>query len=204
MRWIISMAVLVPVLAWADADPKFTKLRDQAEALASLDGFVEKYVGNCGSALMGGAECEKNAEIFRRGATNKKFYMIITEDSAGVLQMGEVNVGEGTLVLNLTPFFAGSSSAITHGAPSKTDANGNPVLPFLRIPSVLPEGWNPGMMARQVQAKALRLQIVFTPQGLWTLPKKGGGTIKGIKAKFDAVLVSVGRTGEQVGLLITK
>jgi hypothetical protein len=60
------------------------------------------------------------------------------------------------------------------------------------------------MMARQVQGQALRLQIVFTPQGVWTLPRKGGGTMKGVKAKFDAVLVSVGRTGEQVGLWMGK
>lgn len=204
MRWLVMTLVVGSTLAWADADPKFVKLRDQAEPLTSVGSFVEKYVGECASPLLGGAECEKNAEIFRRGATNKKFYMIITEDSAGVLQLGEVNVGQGTLTLNLTPFFAGSNSAITHGAPSRTDSNGNPVLPFLRIPSQLPEGWNPGLMARQVQAKALRLQIVFTPQGLWTLPKKGGGSIKGVKARLEAVLVTVGRTGEQVGLWVNK
>lgn len=204
MRWLVTTMLVVPALVWADADPKFVKLRDQAEPLTSVGSFVEKYVGDCASPLLGGAECEKNAEIFRRGATNKKFYMIITEDSAGVLQLGEVNVGQGTLTLNLTPFFAGSNSAITHGAPSRTDSNGNPVLPFLRIPSQLPEGWNPGLMARQVQAKALRLQIVFTPQGLWTLPKKGGGSIKGVKARLEAVLVTVGRTGEQVGLWVNK
>jgi hypothetical protein len=203
VRWIISLVLVVPMVVWADADPKFVKLRDQAEALTAVDSFVEKYVGECASALLGGAECTKNSDIFRRGATGKKFYMIITEDSAGVLQMGEV-LGNGALTLNLTPFFAGANSAITHGAPARTDENGNPVLPFIKIPSQLPEGWNPGMMARQVQAKALRLQIVFTPQGVWSLPKKGGGTIKGIKAKLEAVLVSVGRTGEQVGLWVNK
>jgi len=29
--------------------------------------------------------------------------------------------------------------------------------------------------------------------------KKGGGTLKGVKARFDAVLVQVGRTGEVIG-----
>lgn len=204
MRCLLSLVVLIPSFVLADADARFAKLRDQAEPLTAVASFVEKYVGECASKLLGGAECEKNAEIFRRGATNKKFYMIITEDSAGVLQMGEVKVGEGTLTLNLTPFFAGANSAITHGAPSRTDSDGNPVLPFIRIPSQLPDGWNPGMMARQVQSKALRLQIVFTPQGVWTLPKKGGGTIKGVKAKLEAVLVTVGRSGEQVGLWVNK
>jgi hypothetical protein len=204
VRWLVTLMLLVPAMALADADPRFARLRDQAEAITSVASFVDKYVGDCVSPLLGGSECAKNAELFRRGATGKKFYMIITEDSSGVLQMGEVDVGKGTLTLNLTPFFAGSNSAITHGAPTKTDANGNPVLPFIRIPSVLPEGWNPGLMARQVQSKAMRLQIVFTPQGVWSLPKKGGGTIKGVKARFEAVLVTVGRTGEQVGLWLNK
>lgn len=203
MRCVTAVLLLVPTLALADVDPKFAKLRDDAEALASLTGFVEKYVGECGPAVLGGTECEKNAEFYRRGATNKKYYLIITEDTATVLQMGEVT-GRGAFILNFTPFLAASNSAITHGAPLKADANGNPVLPFIRIASTLPDEWNPAMMARQVQARALRVQVVFTPQGLWSLPKKGGGTIKGIKARFDAVLVQVGRTGETVGLWTAK
>lgn len=198
-----ALLLLVPVVALADVDPKFARLRDDAEALASLTGFVDKYVGDCGPALLGGKECEKNAELYRKGATNKKYYLIITEDTSSVLQMGEMT-RQGQFILNFTPFLAASRSAITHGAPLKADANGNPVLPFIRIASTLPDGWNPAMMARQVQARALRVQIVFTPLGLWTLPKKGGGTIKGIKARFDAVLVQVGRTGETVGLWTAK
>jgi hypothetical protein len=199
----ISIA-LISGLALADADQRFAKLRDQAEAMGAVSAFVEKYVGDCASKMMGGGECEKNAEIFRQGATGKKFYMIITEETSSVLQMGEVKVRNGEFVLNLTPFFAASGSAITHGAPTKTDGDGNPVMPFIRIESQLPENWNPAMMARQVQSQALRLQIVFTPQGVWTLPKKGGGTMKGVKAKFEAVLVTVGRTGDQVGLWLGK
>jgi hypothetical protein len=46
--------------------------------------------------------------------------------------------------------------------------------------------------------------VVFTPDDVWTLPKKGGGTMKGVKARFDAVLVQVGRTGEVVGTWYAK
>lgn len=208
MKSLVTLLVLVPLLvpgaARADVDQRFAKLRDQAEAMGALSAFIEKYVGDCQSKLLGGGECEKNAEVFRQGATGKKFYMIITEETSGVLQMGEVKVNNGSFVLNLVPFFAASGSAITHGAPSKTDADGNPVMPFIRIDSQMPDGWNPGMMARQVQSQALRLQIVFTPQGVWSLPKKGGGTMKGVKAKFDAVLVTVGRSGDVVGLWLGK
>jgi hypothetical protein len=204
MKLLPLLITLFSGLALADADQRFAKLRDQAEAMGAMSAFVEKYVGDCASKMLGGGECEKNAEIFRQGATGKKFYMIVTEETSAVLQMGEVKVKNGEFVLNLTPFFAASGSAITHGAPTKTDADGNPVMPFIRIDSNLPDNWNPAMMARQVQGQALRLQIVFTPQGVWSLPKKGGGTMKGVKAKFEAVLVTVGRTGDQVGLWLGK
>lgn len=203
MKLLTAVVVLIPALALADADQRFAKLRDQAEAMGSVSAFVDKYVGDCASKMMGGGECEKNAEIFRQGATGKKFYMIINEETATVLSMGEVK-SNGQFVLNLTPFFAAAGMAITHGAPAKTDADGNPVMPFIRVDAVLPDNWNPAMMQRQVQGQALRLQIVFTPQGVWTLPKKGGGQLKGVKAKFEAVLVSVGRTGDQVGLWLGK
>lgn len=203
MKLLTAVVVLIPTLALADVDQRFAKLRDQAEAMGAVSAFVDKYVGDCASKMMGGGECEKNAEIFRQGATGKKFYMIITEETSTVLSMGEVK-SNGQFVLNLTPFFAAAGMAITHGAPTKTDGDGNPVMPFIRMDAVLPDGWNPAMMQRQVQGQALRLQIVFTPQGVWTLPKKGGGQLKGVKAKFEAVLVSVGRTGDQVGLWLGK
>jgi hypothetical protein len=55
------------------------------------------------------------------------------------------------------------------------------------------------LMNRQVGARALRLQLIFTPEGVWSLPKKGGGQLRGIKTKFEGVIVQVGRTGEVIG-----
>jgi hypothetical protein len=190
-------------VAFGDADERFTKLRDQAEALASLSSFVEKYVGDCGPKMIASG-CEKNSAVFRRGATGKKFYMIVTEESSGVLSLGDANLKAGTFVLNMTPFFSASNIGLSQGTPTKTDANGNPLLPFLKIESKMPENWDMGMVARQTSARAFRIQIVFTPEGVWTLPKRGGGAIHGIKAKFDAVLVQVGRTGEHVGMYLGK
>jgi hypothetical protein len=177
-------------------DAKLTKLRTDAEAVSSIGAFVDKYLGDCG--MLGGADCEKSAEAFRKVANGKKFYMIVNEGSANVLQMGEVLNKNGGFILNLTPFFPGSNSALTHGSPTRADADGNPVIPFLRIDSVLPDGWNPGMVARQISAQAMRIQIVYTPQDIWTLNAKGK-KVKGIKAKFEAVVVTVGRTGEKIG-----
>ncbi len=203
MRGLVLMA-LVPVVAVAQVDRRFDPLRDNAEPLTSVGAFVDKYVGDCVSAMLGGADCEKNTQGFRRAAKGKKYYLIITEGTANVLQMSEMDNRSGRFILNLTPFFAGSNSAVTHGAPSKVDASGNVVLPFIRIESMLPDGWSPAMMGRQVQAQGLRLQVVFTVQDLWTLPKKGGGKLKGVKAKFDAVVVTDGRTGTQVGAWFAK
>src|SRR5205823_5759249 len=108
-----------------------------------------------------------NSEAFRKASNGHKFYMILTEDSTSVLSMGAFNPHGAEVTFNLTPFFPGSNSAVTHGAPSKTDPAGNPMLPFITLKGTLPDGWNVQMMARQVAARAMRLQVVFTPQGLW-------------------------------------
>jgi hypothetical protein len=196
MRLVKVMVLLGASVALADVESRFARLRDQAEPLSSMGPFIEQYAAECGEA---GAQCEKNAAMFRKARGDKKYYVIIPEDSAGVLSMGEINPRTGTAVINMTPFLTGAASVLTHGAPSKTDVNGNPVLPYVRIMAKVPEAWTPAMMARLVASRTLRLQIVFTPIGLWTLPKKGGGTLKGVRARFDGVLVQVARTGEVLG-----
>lgn len=201
MRWLVPL-LLISSQALADVDQKFAKMRDAAEKLGSLSEFIDNYGGSCGPLMT--AQCEEKRKEFRRGADGRKHYMIVTEDSASVLSMGDANPITGEFVLNMTPFFAAGDSAITHGAPSKTDANGNAILPYLRINAKLPDGWTMQLMNRQVQARALRIQVVFTPDGVWSLPKKGGGSIKGIKTRFDGVIVQIGRTGETIGMWYAK
>ena len=65
MKSLAVMLTLIPFVALADADQRFAKLRDQAEAMGAVSAFVEKYVGDCASKMLGGGECEKNAEVFR-------------------------------------------------------------------------------------------------------------------------------------------
>lgn len=202
---IVASAMVVGVTgeAFADGEGRFAKLAADAQALGSLKAFVGKFVGECDAREPGGAECEKNTQTFRKEATGKKFSLVVTDVTSSLLQVGEVK-GESGVVLNLVPFFTASGSALTHGAPSKTDTAGNPVMPFIRIDGMLPEGWSPAMMSRQTAAGALQLQVIFSPQGVWALPKKGGGSIKGVKARFEAVQITVGRTGDQVGLWLPK
>lgn len=195
-RALAVAGALIPSLVLADADARFARLRDQAEPVGGLGSFLEKYVGDCEP---GAVECRQVAEAYRRKANGKKFYMIVTEESAGMISMGPYNPA-GEFILNVTPFFGASGSAVTHGAPSRTDAEGNPILPYIRIKGITPEGGNAQSVSRWVSMRALRLQVVFTPQGTWTLNKKGGGKITGVRARMDAILLTVGRTGEQVGL----
>jgi hypothetical protein len=202
MRWLVPLLLISSQAAFADVDQKFAKMRDSAEKLGSLSEFIDNYGGSCGPLMT--AQCEEKRKEFRRGADGRKHYMIVTEDSASVLSMGDANPISGEFVLNMTPFFAAGDSAITHGAPSKTDANGNAILPYLRINAKLPDGWTMQLMNRQVQARALRIQVVFTPEAVWSLPKKGGGSIKGIKTRFDGVIVQIGRTGETIGMWYAK
>lgn len=204
LRRLLVLAVLAfPALSFADVDPRFAKLRDQAKPLGALGAFLESYIGECSDAFAG-AECKQNATEFRKDATGKKFYMIINEEQANMLSMGGYDPGEGEYTVNIAPLFAAGGYAVTHGAPKKTDANGNPVMNYVSSKGKVPPGWNAPSIQRLFSTRQLRVQVVFTPQGTWSLPRKGGGKIHGVKAKVDAVLITIGRTGEPVALWFGK
>ena len=203
-RTFALSAVVFSGVAFADVEAKFANLRDSAETVGSLGLFLEKYIGACDSVIQGGGECLKAAEAYRKGATGKKFYMIVLENDATMLSMGPYNPAGDQFTIHMTPFFPASNYALTHGAPSKTDANGNPVMSYLPITAPIPEMGNVGEISRAISSRQFRLQIVFTPLGLWTLPKKGGGKITGVKGKLDAVLVTYGRTGMKVATWYNK
>ena len=194
-----AVALLLPALALADVDPRFAKLRDESEPLGGLGAFLEKYIGACEGALVD-PQCKSQAEAFRKKYQGKRLYMIVTEDDATMLAPGPYSPGTGEYTINITPFFPGGRYALTHGAPKKTDASGNPLLPYLTVTGTLPEGWNGQMFSRMFSMRGMRVQVVFTPQGVWSLPKKGGGKNHGVTARIEGLLVSEGRTGGQMGL----
>ncbi|MFP2958940.1 DUF6066 family protein [Myxococcus sp. 1LA] len=198
-RILLAAALLLPALALADADPRFAKLRDEAEPLGGLGTFLEKYIGACDGAFVD-AQCKSNAEAFRKKYQGKRLYMIVTEDDASMLSAGPYSPGTGEYTINITPFFPGGSSALTHGAPKKTDASGNPILPYLTVTGDMPEGWNLQMFTRLFSMRAVRAQVVFTPQSVWSLPKKGGGKNHGVTARIEAILITEGRSGQPMGL----
>jgi hypothetical protein len=202
-RAFCVLLLLVARSAAADVDPAFARLRDAAEPIEGLGGFLDKYVGEC-SDLLAGKECAANARAFRARTDGKKFYLIVSEESARMISAGPYDMAHGEFTLNLTPFFPSGGYALTGGAPRKTDANGNPLLPILAIKGSTPEGWDALTLPRLISTRQLRLQLVFTPEGVWSLPKKGGGKILGMKARLEGILITQGRTGLPVALWIKK
>lgn len=204
MRTAILALLLVPLLAHADADAKFARLRDAASPLdGSLSAFLDKFIGECGDAFEG-QTCKQNAAAYRQKTQGKPYYVIIPEDSAYMLRPGPFNPGKGEYSVLVTPFFPGGGYALTQGQPKKVDAQGNPVLPLIVLHGQLPDGWDPMSFQRLFRNRELRVQLVFVPQGVWAMPKRGGGKMYGVKAKIEGLLVTYARTGDPVGSYYAK
>jgi hypothetical protein len=200
-RCLLTVALLLPALALADVDPRFARLRDAAEPLGGLSAFLNRYIGECGD-MFASADCRTKADTFRNAYRGKKMYMIVTEDVATMVSPGPYQPSTGNYVINILPFFPGGSYALTHGTPKKTDAQGNPILPLLTVTGTTPEGWTGGMFARLFPSRGIRVQVVFTPLDIWSLQKPKGGKIFGVAARVEAILVTEGRTGQELGLWI--
>ncbi len=187
--------IALPVLAASDS--QFAQLRTAAEPLVGLAAFLEKYVGDCptGSA----PQCRPNASAFRSKSNGKRFFMLVTDESSGMLSAGRFDGSRGEYELHLTPFFAAGPYALTHGAPRQMDAAGNPLLPLLIMRHKAPKDWDASRLQRLITGRELRVEVVFTPQDVWTLTQKRGNKIRGVKSRIDAVQVTNGRTGEVIG-----
>jgi Family of unknown function (DUF6066) len=200
-RCLMIVALLLPALAMADVDPRFARLRDASEPLGGLSGFLNRYIGECGD-MFASPDCRTKADEFRKNYKGKKMYMIITEDVATMVSPGSYEPNTGNFTINIVPFFAGGKYALTHGTPKKTDAQGNPIMPLLTVSGTTPEGWNGGMFSRMFSAKGVRVQVVFTPLDIWSLNKPGGGKIFGVSSRVEAILLTDGRTGYELGLWV--
>jgi hypothetical protein len=181
--------------AFADEDPAFEKAKSGASTTDGLSTFLTKFVGTC--TKESGPQCTKAADEYRRSVKGKKLYLAI-EDATPVVAIGGKN-DDGEVTLNVTPFFAGGEYALTSGAPSRTDAAGNPVMPLIRVSGKAPDG-DVDRLARMLSAHQLRIEVVFSPEGTWSLSKKGGDAIQGVKARIQALRVSMARTGETVAV----
>ncbi len=200
-RCLATVALLLPALALADVDPRFARLRDSAEPLGGLSGFLNRYIGECGD-MFASKDCRTKADEFRKHYRGKKMYMIVTEDVATMVSPGPYQPNSGHYVVHVLPFFAGGSYALTHGTPKKTDAQGRPMLPLLSVSGTAPEGWSGPYFSRLFSDNGIRVQVVFTPLDIWSLQKPRGGKVFGVAARIEAILLTEGRTGQEIGLWI--
>ncbi len=194
MSLLLCLWIAAPIGAAADA--KFVQLRSAAEPLGSLSAFLERYVGACGPGSP--PQCKSNANAFRSRSNGRRYFLVAGDESSGVLSAGRFDEARREYELRLTPFFAAGPYALTHGAPRQTDAAGNPLMPLISMRRKAPQEWDAARLPRMISARELRIELVFTPQDSWTLPRKKSGPIQGVKSRIDAVQVVSGRTGEVI------
>jgi hypothetical protein len=198
-RLLVTVALLLPALAVADVDPRFARLRDAAEPLGGLSAFLSRYIGQCAD-VFATSDCRTKADAFRKNYRGKKLYMIVDEDVVNMVTPSAYQPTTGDFIINILPFFPAGSYALTHGTPKKTTAAGNPILPQLTVTGRAPTEWNGQYFSRLFTSQSVRVQVVFTPLDIWSVARPAGGKIYGVSARVEAILLTEGRTGVEMGL----
>jgi Family of unknown function (DUF6066) len=192
VRSAFTLLALLPGLALAEG--RFDELKKEAQPFeGGLGEFLELYLGDCGTAS-NTANCKNRSKEFQTQAKGKRFYTLVREDEAGMVGMSDSTRSGGDFTVEVTPFFPGAEHALTNAVPKKTDAKGNPILPVLMFAGKLPGVETVDDMERLFKNRGVRLELLFRPEQVWALPKKGGGQLTGVKAKLDAIQVT-SRTG---------
>ena len=192
VRSAFTLLALLPGLALAEG--RFDELKKEAQPFeGGLGEFLELYLGDCGTAS-NTANCKNRSKEFQTQAKGKRFYALVREDEAGMVGMSDSTRSGGDFTVEVTPFFPGAEHALTNAVPKKTDAKGNPILPVLMFAGKLPGVETVDDMERLFKNRGVRLELLFRPEQVWALPKKGGGQLTGVKAKLDAIQVT-SRTG---------
>ncbi len=192
VRSAVTLLALLPGLALAEG--RFDELKREAQPFdGGLGEFLELYLGDCGTAS-NTANCKNRSKEFQTQAKGKRFYALVREDEAGMVGMSDSTRSGGDFTVEVTPFFPGAEHALTNAVPKKTDAKGNPILPVLMFAGKLPAVETVDDMERLFKNRGVRLELLFRPEQVWALPKKGGGQLTGVKAKLDAIQVT-SRTG---------
>jgi len=184
-RGLAGLLLLVPCLALAE--DRFDALRAQARPYdGGLGQFLEEYLGDCGD----NPNCRTHTKDFQAQSKGQRFYALVREDEAAMLGMSERPTGGGEYTVEVTPFFPGNEHALTNASPTKTDAKGNPILPVLMLPGLVPDGETVDSIARMFKNRGVRLELLFRPDQPWAVAKKGGGKLIGLRAKLDAIRVT--------------
>src|SRR6266568_2174488 len=192
-RFALTLAALLhagPALA-----AQFEDVAAKATRLDALEPFLSRFVGRCTDPYTRPA-CEKNVAAARKGVSGKTFAVRVP-DSASIVRP---SLEGDRFTLFLTPFVDGGGGyALTHGAPTKQDGAGRPVVALVPIKGKLPPGTLDMEFQGPFRTGAIELEIVFAPDKAWKLKRKGEpGELEGVAAKFLAVRVLDARSGKEI------
>jgi hypothetical protein len=190
----LALPLAAALLASPALGASFDDLAAKAQRVDALEPFLARYVGRCTDRFQK-VTCEKNVAAGRKEVAGKTFAVRISDAAALIRPSLEGD----RFTLLLTPFVDGGGYALTHGAPSRQDAAGRPVMGLIPIKGKLP----PGMMEMEFQGPfrtgAVELEIVFTPEKAWKMKRKGEpGDLEGVSARFLGVRVLDARSGKEI------
>jgi hypothetical protein len=193
--WLaLPFAAVLAAAASPARGASFEEIAAKATRVDALEPFLARYVGRCTDPYER-ATCERNVATARKEVAGRTFSVRVSDAAALVRPSLEGD----RFTLLLTPFVDGGGYALTHGAPTKQDSAGRPVLALVPIHGKLP----PGTMEMEFQGPfrtgAIEIEIVFTPERAWKLKRKGEpGDIEGVAAKFRGVRVLDTRSGKEI------
>lgn len=191
---LLALALSVSTLASQAAARDFAALASGTEKLESLEPFLARYIGRCKDPIEKSA-CEANVAASRRAVAGKTFTVRVPDAASLVRPKIE---GAGFLLL-VTPFVDGGGFALTHGTPTRQDAEGHPLVGLIPIRGKLPPGTLDLEFHAPFRTGAIELEIVFRPEKAWKLPRKGErGSLEGVAARFLAIRVLDARTGNEI------
>lgn len=172
----------------------FDELAAKAQRVDALEPFLARFVGRC-TDVYERATCERNVAAARREVAGKTFSVRVPDSAALVRPL----LDGDRFTLLVTPFVDGGGYGLTHGAPSKLDAGGHPVVSLIPVKGKLP----PGTLDMEFQAPfrtgAVELEIVFTPERAWKMKRKGEpGDLEGVAARFLGVRILDARSGREI------
>ncbi len=187
----IALLAALSLPAFAGAD--FASIVTGAERLQTLEPFLTRYVGHC-TDIYERRTCEANVAASRRAVTGRTFTVRVPDAAPLVRPRLE---GQ-KFVLLVTPFVDGGGLALSNGAPTRQDPQGNPLVGLIPIQGRLPPGTLDLEFQGPFRSGAIELEIVFRPERTWKLPRREGGNYEGVAARFLAIRVLDARTGNEI------
>jgi hypothetical protein len=190
----LALALVAASAATAAHAASFDDVAARARRVDALEPFLARYVGRCTDPYER-PTCLRNVATARKEVSGKTFTVRIPDAAALV----RPSLDGDRFVLLVTPFVDGGGYGLSHGAPSKQDAAGRPVVGLIVIKGKLPPGTLDMEFQSPFRVGAIELEIVFAPERTWKMKRKGEpGDLEGVAARFIAIRVLDGRTGKEI------